>query len=55
MDKYECTASNGVSPDPTGSVELRGDWQSHAYTREHTVTIMLMVIMCQITNFLYSC
>ena len=22
---YECTASNGLSPDPTGSVELRGD------------------------------
>ena len=22
---YECTASNGVSSDPTGSVELRGD------------------------------
>ena len=22
---YECTASNGVSSDPAGSVELRGD------------------------------
>ena len=22
---YQCTASNGVSTDPTGSVELRGD------------------------------
>ena len=22
---YECTASNGVSSDPTGSVELRGE------------------------------
>ena len=37
---YQCTASNGVSSDPTDSVELRGDcWiQSHAYTCEHTVT-----------------
>ena len=37
---YVCTASNGVSSDPTDSVELRGDcWiQSHAYTCEHAVT-----------------
>ena len=41
---YECAASNGLSPDPTGSVELRGD-QLHAYTCECAITIMLMVIM----------
>ena len=23
---YKCTASNGVSSDPTGSIELRGDF-----------------------------
>ena len=28
-DSYQCTASNGVSTDPTDSVELRGDLCSH--------------------------
>ena len=27
-DIYQCTASNGVSSDPTNSVELRGGWFS---------------------------
>ena len=28
---YECTASNGVSSDPTGSVELRGNFMYYNY------------------------
>ena len=35
---YECTASNGVSFNPTGSVELRGDLriQVHIQTQDLT-------------------
>ena len=34
---YECTASNGVSSNPTGSVELRGELLSHCATYSHAV------------------
>ena len=35
---YECTASNGVSSNPTGSVELRGELLMHCATYSHAVT-----------------
>ena len=46
---YECTASNGVSSDPTDSVELRADYVLHC-----TATIMLCSHPTQ-ANFLCSC
>ena len=33
---YECTASNGVSSDPTDSVELRGDCWMYMHTHVNT-------------------
>ena len=42
---YECTASNGVSSDPTGSVELTGlhfAIYSHAVTHTFLTTCMLI-------------
>ena len=57
--EYECTASNGLPSDPTGSVELRGDcWiQLHACTCEHTVTADLYIdahYTCTYMNIYYG-
>ena len=59
---YECTASNGVSSDPTGSVELRGDL-CIIITYNNYICICIPVqqllfcvaILYTQTNFLCSC
>ena len=36
----ECTASNGVPPDPTSSVELRGDSWMYMHTHMNTQSLL---------------
>ena len=37
---YECTASNGVPPDPTDTVELRGDCWMYMHTHMNTQSLL---------------
>ena len=41
---FQCTASNGVSSNPTGSVELRGELLMHCATYSHAVTYCNTII-----------
>ena len=37
---YQCTASNGVPPDPTDTVELRGDCWMYMHTHMNTQSLL---------------
>ena len=37
---YECTASNGLPSDPTGSVELRGDYWMYMQTHMNMQSLL---------------